>query len=401
MFESLSEKLQNVFKKLKGKGKLNEKDVELAAQTVIKIVNEELTDLMGSTKSGLALASNPPTIIMLIGLQGSGKTTATAKLAHYFRRQKQVPFMVAADIYRPAAIDQLLSLGKEIDIQVYTEDIKNSPIQISENGIQEASSQGCNVAIVDTAGRLHIDQEMMNELKEIKKAIKPHHILLVVDAMTGQEAVNVAQTFQDEVGFDGVLMTKLDGDARGGAALSIKAVTGKPIKFVSLGEKMDQLDLFHPERMASRILGMGDILTLIEKTQEVVDAEKAEELQKKMLKQTFNLEDFLDQLESVQKMGSISQLIKMLPGIPGMPKMDSLEVSDNELKRIKAIIQSMTIEERRNPKIINGSRKKRIALGSGTDIHSINILLNQFKQAQKMMKQLSKYQKKLGFDLKG
>lgn len=439
MFDSLSEKLQDVFKRLKGKGRLSEKDVELAlkevrlalleadvnfkvvkdfieqiktraigkevlesltpAQTVIKIVNEELTDLMGSTKSSLSMASNPPTVIMLIGLQGSGKTTATVKLAHYFRKKGQTPLLVAADTYRPAAIDQLVLLGKEIDINVYTEKPDNSPVDISLNGIKEATETGANLVVVDTAGRLHIDQEMMDELTEIKKAIKPHHILLVVDAMTGQEAVNVANSFLGQVGFDGILMTKLDGDARGGAALSIKAVTGKPIKYVSLGEKIDQLDLFYPDRMASRILGMGDVLTLIEKTQEVVDAEKAEQLQKKLLKQTFNLEDFLDQLESIQKMGPISQILKMIPGMPGMPKLKNLEVSDAELKKIKAIIQSMTIDERRNPKIISGSRKSRIADGSGTDIQSVNMLLNQFKQAQKMMKQLSKFKNKLGFDI--
>lgn len=430
MFDNLSNRLQGIFDRLKNRGKLSETDVDAAlrevrlalleadvnfrvvkdfiakvreravgrevmesltpAQQVIKIVNEELTDLMGSTESKLILAGRP-SVVMMVGLQGSGKTTATAKLAFWLRKQGRRPFVVGADVYRPAAVDQLETLAKENEIPFYgaaTED----PVAIAKNGVKAAIERACDVVIVDTAGRLHIDEEMMNELVEMKRALKPQQILLVVDAMTGQDAVNVASAFKEKLDFDGVVMTKLDGDARGGAALSIKAVTGKPIKLVSVGEKVNSLEPFHPDRMASRILGMGDVLTLIEKAQEAVDAKKAAEMEEKLRKLDFTFDDFLEQMEQVKKMGPIGQVLSMLPGMDRLPK--GLQVTDKDLTRVQAIIQSMTKEERRNPSIISGSRRQRIAAGSGTTPHDVNQLLKQFNETKKMLKQLGKFQGK-------
>ena len=432
MFDNLSTKLQDIFGKLKSRGKLSEKDVDAAmrevrlalleadvnykvvkdfvskvkeraiggevldsltpGQQVVKIVNEGLTELMGSTESKLSFAPRPPSIIMLVGLQGSGKTTTSAKLAYHLRSSGKRPFLVGADVYRPAAIDQLRTLAEENNISFYSDDPSTAPLTIVKDGIRAANQNGSDVIIVDTAGRLHIDDDMMLELEQIKKEVKPHQILLVVDAMTGQDAVNVAQAFRERLDFDGVVITKLDGDARGGAALSIKAVTGRPIKLVSVGEKMDSLEPFHPDRMASRILGMGDILTLIEKAQANIDEKQAREMEDKLRRADFTFEDFLDQMEQMQKMGPINQLIKMIPGMSKLPK--DIAVSDQDLARIRAIIQSMTRAERLTPNIINGSRRERIAKGSGTDTHQINQLLKQFAQTKKMLKQLGSMQGK-------
>ena len=433
MFDNLSSKLQDIFAKLKSRGKLTEKDVDAAmrevrlalleadvnfkvvkdfiakvreravgvevlesltpAQQVIKIVNEELTRLMGSTESKLSFAPRPPTIIMLVGLQGSGKTTAAAKLAYNLKTHGRRPFLIGADVYRPAAIDQLKVLANENRIPFYSDDPTTPPLKIVKAGIKAANQDGSDVIIIDTAGRLHIDAEMMGELEDIKSEVRPHQILLVVDAMTGQDAVNVAQEFRNRLDFDGVIMTKLDGDARGGAALSIKAVTERPIKLVSVGEKIDSLEPFHPDRMASRILGMGDVLTLIEKAQATIDEKKAREMEAKLRRAEFTFEDFLDQMEQMQKMGPIGQLIKMIPGLGKLPK--ELTVSDKDLAKIRAIIQSMTIEERRNPQIINGSRRERIARGSGTEPFQVNQLLKQFNQTRKMLKQFGNMQGKM------
>lgn len=426
MFQSLSNRLQNIFTKLKGRGKLSESDVNEAmreirlalleadvnfkvvkdfvakvkaravgvevlesltpSQQVIKIVNEEMAALLGSTESKLLFASQPPTVIMLVGLQGSGKTTATAKLAHLARSQGKHPLMIAADIYRPAAIDQLVALGEENNLPVYHLD--ENPEQIVEAGLKEAATRALDVVIIDTAGRLHIDENMMSELERLKKLARPHQILLVVDSMTGQDAVNVAKSFQEKLDFDGIILTKLDGDARGGAALSIRAVTGRPIKFVSLGEKINSLETFHPDRMASRILGMGDVLTLIEKAQATSDARQTEELERKIRKAEFTFEDFLSQMRQLKKMGPINQIIKMLPGMPSAPGMKNLNISDKDLVRIEAIIESMTPEERIKPAIISGSRRERIAKGSGTSVRDVNQLLSQFNQTKKMMKKM-------------
>jgi len=433
VFDNLSSRLQDIFSKLKSRGKLTEKDVDVAmrevrlalleadvnykvvkdfiakvkersigvevlesltpAQQVIKIVNEELTALMGSTESKLSFAPRPPTVIMLVGLQGSGKTTTAAKLAHHLRSTGRRPFLIGADVYRPAAIDQLKTLADENNIPFYSDDPKMPPLTIARAGIKAANQNGSDIVIIDTAGRLHIDEQMMHELEEIKAELKPHQILLVVDAMTGQDAVNVAQSFREKLDFDGIVMTKLDGDARGGAALSVKAVTGKPIKLVSVGEKMDSLEPFHPDRMASRILGMGDILTLIERAQATVDEKKAREMEEKLRKAEFTFEDFLGQMEQMQQMGPINQLIKMIPGMGKLPK--DIQVSDKDMARIKAIIQSMTSDERRNPNLINGSRRERIARGSGTDTHEVNQLLKQFNQTKKMLKQFGSMQGKM------
>jgi signal recognition particle subunit SRP54 len=363
-------------------------------QHVIKIVNEELTALMGASESKIVFAPRPPTVIMMVGLQGAGKTTTSAKLAYHLRSQGRRPFLIGADVYRPAAIDQLRTLAEENKITFYSDDPKTPPLKIVKEGIRAANQNGSDIIIVDTAGRLHIDDQMMKELQDIKSEVRPHQILLVVDAMTGQDAVNVAQTFSEKLNFDGVVMTKLDGDARGGAALSIKAVTGKPIKLVSVGEKMDSLEPFHPDRMASRILGMGDMLTLIEKAQSAVDEKKAREMEEKLRKAEFTFEDFLDQMEQMKQMGPINQLIGMIPGLGGkMPK--DLQVSDKDVNRIRAIIQSMTVEERRNPSIISGSRRERIAKGSGTNPHEVNQLLKQFVQTKKMLKHFSGMQGKM------
>lgn len=434
IFEGLAEKLQKTFQKLKGKGRLTEADVSEAmrdvrvalleadvnfkvvkdfvakvkersvgqdvlesltpGQHVIKVVNEELTDLMGGTQSKINLASKPPTVIMLVGLQGAGKTTTCAKLANLMKKQGRRPLLVAGDIYRPAAIKQLQVLGEQLGMAVFTMGNQQSPVDIAKGALEHAHSHGNDLVIIDTAGRLHINEELMGELKNIKASVKPHEILLVVDAMTGQDAVNVAESFNRDLGLDGVILTKLDGDTRGGAALSVKAVTGKPIKFAGMGEKLDALEPFHPDRMASRILGMGDMLSLIEKAQANVDADRAKELQQKMRKQDFNLEDFLDQLQQMKKMGPLNQLMEMIPGLGGkIPK--DLKMDEKHMVHIEAIIQSMTPQERRNPAILNSSRRKRIAAGSGLKVQDVNALLKQFEQTKQMMKQFSGMEKGL------
>ncbi|QTL98461.1 signal recognition particle protein [Iocasia frigidifontis] len=435
VFQGLAEKLQDTFKKLRGKGKLSEKDVKAAlkevklalleadvnykvvknfikkieiravghevlasltpGQQVIKIVNNELTELMGGSKSALSFADSPPTVIMLVGLQGSGKTTSTGKLAKSLKQDGKRPAMIAADIYRPAAIKQLQVLGDRLDLPVFTMGDQSSPVDIAKAGISFAQSNNNDVVIIDTAGRLHVDEEMMDELKSIRQEVKPDEILLVVDAMTGQDAVKVANKFDDLLGINGVILTKLDGDARGGAALSVKAVTGKPIKFVGMGEKLDALEVFHPDRMASRILGMGDVLSLIEKAEASIDAEKAMELEEKLKQNEFTLEDFLDQMEQVRNMGPLDQILGMIPGLSGAGQLKNLQVDEKQLDHITAIINSMTPEERRKPDKINGSRRKRIAGGSGTSIQDVNRLLKQFKQTKKMMKQFSGGAKKM------
>ncbi len=432
VFESLADKLQQTFKKLRGRGKLSESDVADAlkevrmalleadvifkvvkdlvakikeraigqevlesltpAQHVIKIVNEELTSLMGGTQSRIAIASRPPTVIMLVGLQGAGKTTTAGKLAHLLKRQGKRPLMVAADIYRPAAIKQLEVLGEKLEIPVFTMGQEN-PVNIAKKAVDQALMMARDIVIIDTAGRLHINEELMHELKSIKQTIKPHEILLVVDAMTGQDAVNVAETFNNDLGIDGIILTKLDGDARGGAALSIKAVTGQPIKFAGMGEKLDALEPFHPDRMASRILGMGDVLSLIEKAESAINLEKAQEMQKKLRKEDFTLDDFLEQIEQVRKLGPLDQILGMLPGMGKLKQLQGLDFDDKEVKHIIAIIRSMTAKERRDPSIINGNRRKRIALGSGTRVQDVNRLLKQFGEAKKMMKRIQEMQK--------
>ncbi|MDF2570665.1 MAG: ffh [Sporomusa sp.] len=432
VFESLADKLQQTFKKLRGRGKLSESDVAEAlkevrmalleadvnfkvvkdlvakikeraigqevlesltpAQHVIKIVNEELTNLMGGTQSRIAIASRPPTVIMLVGLQGAGKTTTAGKLAHLLKRQGKRPLMVAADIYRPAAIKQLEVLGEKLEIPVFTMGQEN-PVNIAKKAVDQALMMARDIVIIDTAGRLHINEELMNELKSIKQTVKPHEILLVVDAMTGQDAVNVAETFNKDLGLDGIILTKLDGDARGGAALSIKAVTGQPIKFAGMGEKLDALEPFHPDRMASRILGMGDVLSLIEKAESTINLEKAQEMQKKLRKEEFTLDDFLEQIEQVRKLGPLDQILGMLPGMGKLKQLQGMDIDDKEVKHIIAIIRSMTAKERRDPSIINGSRRKRIALGSGTRVQDVNRLLKQFGEAKKMMKRIQEMQK--------
>lgn len=426
MFESLSDKLQTALDGLK-KGKLTDKDVERAAREIrlalleadvnykvvkqfvdkvkeralgvevlesltpaqqfVKIVNEELTALMGSATTKLTFSPRPPTVIMMVGLQGSGKTTACGKLARFLLSEGKSPALVAGDVYRPAAVDQLKTLGEQLNVPVYDEGTTADPVDIAKRGVEWARQKGRDVLIVDTAGRLHIDEKLMDELVRIRNTVHPHNILLVLDAMTGQDAVNVALQFQEQVQFDGVILTKMDGDARGGAALSVRAVTGKPIKFASSGEKLDNFEYFHPDRVASRILGMGDVLSLIEKAERTIDEKKARELEAKLRKATFTFDDFLEQIQQVRKMGSLSSLLGMIPGIPSN-KLKGLQVDDRAFDKIQAVIHSMTPEERRHPDIINGSRRRRIAAGSGSDIHQVNQLLNQFKQVQKMMKQL-------------
>lgn len=431
-FEGLAGKLQDTLKKLRGAGKLNEKDIKDAmrevrmalleadvsfkvakdfvnkvtekavgqeilesltpGQQVIKIVNHELTHLMGSTQSKIAFSSKPPTVFMMVGLQGAGKTTHTGKLGLMLKKQGKNPLFVACDIYRPAAIKQLQVVGQQVGVEVFSLGDKTNPVDISKAGIEYAKKNGNDVVLIDTAGRLHIDEELMGELEDIKKNVRPTEILLVVDSMTGQDAVNVAESFNEKLGIDGVILTKLDGDTRGGAALSVKAVTGKPIKFAGMGEKMDDLEPFHPDRMASRILGMGDVLTLIEKAQTNMDEKKAMELEKKIRTQQFTFEDFLDQLQQMKKMGSLSSLVEMIPGM-NSSKMKGLQVDDKELVRTEAIIKSMTKKERTEPSIINASRRKRIAAGSGTTIQDVNKLLKNFEQTKKMMKQFTGMEK--------
>ena len=427
-FDSLSEKLQNVFKNLRGKGRLTEADVKAAmrevklalleadvnfkvvkqfikavneravgqdvltsltpGQMVIKIVNEEMVKLMGDETTDISLKpGSAMTVIMMCGLQGAGKTTTTAKLAGKFKQKGKNPLLVACDIYRPAAIKQLQVNGEKQGVQVFSMGDGHSPVNIAKAAIEHASKNNHNVVILDTAGRLHIDEDMMNELKDIKANIDIDHTILVVDSMTGQDAVNVAETFNNALDITGVILTKLDGDTRGGAALSIRAVTGKPILYVGMGEKLSDLEQFYPDRMASRILGMGDVLTLIEKAEAEMDVEKAKELEKKMRKAEFDFNDFLEQMQQMKKMGGLSSLISMLPGANQMQGLDAID--DDALKPFEAIIQSMTMEERTNPSILNPSRKNRIARGAGVDIAEVNRVVKQFEQSRKMMKQMS------------
>ena len=362
------------------------------AQAVIKVVNEELTALMGQTQSHINISPKAPTIIMMVGLQGAGKTTSAGKLGLMFKKQGKHPLMVAADIYRPAAIKQLQVLGSQIDIPVFAKEDCKDAVRIANEAIDYAKSHANDIVIIDTAGRLHIDENLMQELKSIKEDVKPHEILLVVDAMTGQDAVNVAESFNNDLGLDGVILTKMDGDARGGAALSVKAVTGCPIKFVGAGEKLEALEPFYPDRMASRILGMGDVLTLIEKAQTAFDAEEAKKMEKAFRKNEFTLDDFLSQLNQVRKLGSFENILGMIPGMGGLKKKlgdVDIDMNGKEIKHIEAIIRAMTPEEKRNTRIINGSRRKRIAMGSGTKVQEVNKLLKQFDEMKKMMKKMS------------
>ena len=432
MFENLTDQLTGILQRLTSKGRLTEKDIDEAlgqvrrslleadvnfrvardfvagvkeralgadvmesltpGQQVVKVVHEELTALLSGDEHRLLPASQPPTVVMLVGLQGSGKTTTAAKLALALRRQRQRSLLVAADLRRPAAILQLETLGRQLDIPVYSEEPESSSaVQVARAGVSQAGELGINWVIVDTGGRLQINDEMMHELQEVKSAVSPHEILLVVDAMTGQDAVNAAEGFHEKVSLTGLIMTKLDGDARGGAALSVTKVTGIPIKYVGVGERPDALEEFHPDRMASRILAMGDVLTLIEKAQEAVDEKQAKEMERKFRQATFDLEDFLQQIQSIKKMGSLSQIMEMIPGMNQLGKrmpLDSLD--DNQIQRVEAMIRSMTLDERHRPEIINGSRRRRIAKGSGTTPQDINQLLNQFRQTQKMVRQLSR-----------
>ena len=425
-FEGLSDKLEAAFKRLKSKGSLNENDVKEAmrevrlalleadvnykvakdftnkvteraigaqvmesltpAQMVIKIVNEELTSLMGGTGSRLTCASHPPTIVMMCGLQGSGKTTHCAKIARKLKGEGHRPLLVACDVYRPAAIKQLQVVGEQVDVPVF-EMGQGNPVEIAENAVKLAKDHGYDYVFLDTAGRLHIDEELMQELKNIKASVHPHEILLVVDAMTGQDAVTVATSFDEALGIDGLVLTKMDGDTRGGAALSARAVTGKPIKFVGMGEKLDELDYFYPDRMASRILGMGDVLSLIEKAEQSLDEKKAAELEKKLRKNKFDLNDLLDQLQPVRKMGSMKDILSMLPGVGN--KLRDVDIDERQFDRVQAIIRSMTPEERAKPEIINPSRKRRIAAGCGMQVEDVNKLLAQHRQMLKMFKQMN------------
>ena len=424
-FEGLSSRLQEITRKLRGKARITESDlkemlreVKLAlleadvnykivkefistiqekalgqdvmksltpGQQVVKIVKDELVELLGGTESKVQFTPNPPTIIMLIGLQGSGKTTTAGKLANLFRKQGKKPLLVACDIYRPAAIKQLQVVGAQLNIPVFSNEQSKDVVHIAKQAVSVAMSKLNDVIILDTAGRLQIDEELMNELKNLKANIKPHEILLVVDSMTGQDAVNVAKSFNDEVGIDGVVLTKLDGDTRGGAALSVKKITGKPIKFAATGEKLSDIEVFHPDRMAQRILGMGDILSVIEKAEESFDLEQAEKLEKQMRKKELDLDDYLTQLRQVKKMGSFSSLLKL---IPGMNQIKDLKVDDKEFVKIEAMICSMTKQEKRNVKLLNGSRRLRIAKGSGTTVQDVNKFIKSFEMTQKMMKQL-------------
>lgn len=429
-FEGLSDRLQATMQKMRGKGKVTEADIKTMmrevrlalleadvnfkvvkefvktvseralgsdvmqsltpGQQVIKIVQEELTSLMGGENTSIKMANKPPTVVMMVGLQGAGKTTTAGKLALLMRKKyNKKPLLVAGDIYRPAAIDQLQTVGKQIDISVYSEGDQVPPQQIVENALKHAKEEHLDFVIIDTAGRLHIDETLMNELQEVKEISKPDEIMLVVDAMTGQDAVNVAQSFDEQLDVSGVTLTKLDGDTRGGAALSIRSVTQKPIKFVGMSEKLDGLELFHPERMASRILGMGDVLSLIEKAQQDVDQEKAKDLEKKMRESSFTLDDFLEQLDQVKNLGPLDDIMKMIPGMNKMKGLDKLNMSDKQIDHIKAIIQSMTPKERSNPETLNVSRKKRIAKGSGRSLQEVNRLMKQFNDMKKMMKQFT------------
>ena len=439
MFETITEKLQAVFKKLSGQASLTEKNIQdglrevrlalleadvnykivkdfidavtkravgkdvidsiTPAQQIIKIVNDELVSLMGGTaqpspaEGGIKFASEPPTIIMLVGLQGCGKTTTCAKLAHYLNKKAHQPLLVAADVQRPAAVDQLITLGKQLNVQVYSEK-HATPVRICENSIKFAKQNNLDTVILDTAGRLHINQELMDELKEISHRLKPQYVFLVADAMTGQDAVNSAKAFDSWLPLNGIILTKLDGDTRGGAALSIKAVTGKPIKFVGIGEKTDNFEEFYPERMASRILGMGDIVSLVEKAQETMDVTKAKKLEEKLRKNKLDLQDFLEQLQQIKKMGSLKDIIAMVPGVSGAIK--NMDIDDKHIKKVEAIIQSMTPYERENPEVLDGKRRTRISKGSGTTLADVNQLIKQFNEMQKMMKNMGKMSKMMG-----
>jgi signal recognition particle subunit SRP54 len=427
MFDALSDRLQAALAEVRGRGKLSEEDIAKAmrqvrlalleadvnfhvvkrftaavkeralgaevleslnpAQQVVKVVNDELTELMGGSGRDLALAPRPPTVILMAGLQGSGKTTACGKLARHLREERGLDVAVAAcDVYRPAAVDQLVKVGAQAGATVYEQGTGRDPVDIAEWALGRAKAENRDVLIIDTSGRLHVDQALMDELARIKKRTKPHNVLLVVDAMTGQDAVNVAESFAQTAQFDGVVMTKLDGDARGGAALSVKAVTGKPILYASTGEKLDAFERFHPDRMAQRILGMGDVMTLVERAERQMDESKARELEQKIRKQQFTLDDFLDQMEQVRKLGPVGNLLKMIPGMN--QQLAGVKIDDRELDRLGAIITSMTREERANPSILNGSRRRRIARGSGTSIQAVNQLVKQFSQMQKMMRSL-------------
>jgi signal recognition particle subunit SRP54 len=432
-FEGLSDRLQGVFKKLRGKGKIGEEDVKVAmreirlalleadvnfkvvkdfvgrvkeravgqevlqsltpGQQIVKIVHDEMTALMGGSESKLNLSSRNPTVLMAVGLQGAGKTTTVAKLGKTLVKQGRRPLLVACDIYRPAAIKQLQVLGEQTGIPVYSKD-KANPVDIAESSMEYARAHNRDIVILDTAGRLHINEEMMDELKTIQAYVKPDEIMLVVDAMTGQDAVNVAEHFNAQLQLTGVILTKLDGDTRGGAALSVKAVTGCPIKYVGMGEKLDALEIFHPDRMASRILGMGDVLSLVEKAQANIDREKALEMERKIRQQEFTLEDFKEQMQQVKSMGPLEELLGMIPGMGKQLKNMQVNVDEKEIAHIEAIISSMTPQERRNPEILNGSRKKRIARGSGTRVQDVNRLVKQFEESRKLMKQFSEMGKK-------
>lgn len=442
-FETLADRLQSAIKKIRGTQKLSENDLKdtlrevrmalleadvnfkvvkdfiarvkdramglevqkslTPGQFIIKIVNEELTDLLGGTQSKLMVASKPPTVIMLVGLQGAGKTTTAGKLANHLRKNGKKPLLVAGDIYRPAAIKQLQILGEQLNIPVFSLGNEVSPVEIASQALARAFSLACDTVIIDTAGRLHINEELMGELKNIKQKVNPHEILLVVDAMTGQDAVTVAEAFNEDLGIDGLIVTKLDGDARGGAVLSVKSVTGRPVKFVGMGEKLDALEPFYPDRMASRILGMGDVLSLIEKAQAVFDADEAAKFEQKMRKEEFTLEQFLEQMQQVKKLGSIESILGMLPGMGNVSqKLKDANIDEKEMARVEAIIRSMTPNERRNPNLINGSRRKRIAAGSGMRVQDVNKLLKNFEQSKKMMKKLkgmNKFASKGGFKL--
>jgi signal recognition particle subunit SRP54 len=428
MFDALSERLQNVFSGLRGHGKLTTEDIDAAmreirlalleadvnfkvvrefvkqvkeralgaevmesltpAQQVVKIVNDELTTLMGAGDSRLAISGKPPTVVLLAGLQGSGKTTTAAKMAQYLKKEGKKPVLIAADVYRPAAIDQLVTLAGRVQVPVYAPGADVDPVDIARDGVAFARQQG-DVAIIDTAGRLHIDEELMGELVRIRDAVRPQNILLVIDAMIGQDAVNAAEEFRQRIDIDGVVLTKLDGDARGGAALSVRAVTGKPIKFASTGEKLGDFDVFHPDRMSNRILGMGDVLSLIERAEESVDEKKAAEMEARLRRAEFTFDDFLENIKQVRKMGSLSSIMGMLPGMGQMKQLKNVEVDDRQLDRIEAMIFSMTAQERRHPEIIDGGRRQRIARGSGVKVQDVNQLMKQYREMQKLLKMFS------------
>jgi len=428
MFETLSEKLQRAFKNLRGEGRLTEQHIDEAlkeirmalleadvnfkvvkqftdrvrvkavgqdvlqslspGQQVVKIVRDELVDMLGGENTRIKFASQPPTVIMLVGLQGAGKTTSAGKLSRWLGKNNHRPMLVSVDVYRPAAREQLKVIAKDVGVKIWEGGPNDTPLTLCQNALREANNSAHDVLVIDTAGRLHIDEALMKELREIKDTIHPHEILFVADAMLGQDAVKSAQQFHEQLGFNGFILTKMDGDARGGAALSIKQVTGQPVKFVGMGEKYDALELFHPDRLVSRIMGMGDIMSLIEKAEEVVDQKQALELQEKIQKDSFTMEDFRDQLRQMRKLGSLEQILGMLPSIGPFKEMQKAKVDEKELVRIEAIINSMTLKERRHHQIINGSRRKRIAKGSGTSVQAVNNLLKQFVQTQKMMKQM-------------